>query len=304
MCGTLALGAQIDQREEMLVDRVDAAGADEPHEVDRAARLLGVIARGDKHAVVEERPVANRFADAHEVLHDDAAGAEVQMADLAVAHLPLGEPDREARRLEQRPRVARDERVPRRRVRRARWRCRHARGDSPSRRARRAPRADVWTRSREGRLEGRRRIIGEIYTRRRAGRTEAPRDLSARPLRSGFPIRHPTLIMASMAAPLAPRVPSVRSSLHASLSPPHARTSVSGDRCRRLTIGAAQARARASRERGAMMRTLGGVIRGGRTTWMTVVIAGVAALGVIQFHRPLGRRRSRSRASISPPARR
>jgi hypothetical protein len=35
------------------------------------------------------------------------------------------------------------------------------------------------------------------------------------------------------------------------------------------------------------MRTLGGVIRGGRTTWMTVVIAGVAALGVIQFHRPL-----------------
>ena len=71
----------------------------------------------DERRILEERSVADRFADAHEVLHHDAAGAEVQVSDFAVAHLSLGKPDRAAGRLEQRPRVSRDERVPGRGVR-------------------------------------------------------------------------------------------------------------------------------------------------------------------------------------------
>ncbi len=39
----------------------------------------------------EERPVADREVDADDVLHHDPAGAEVEVADLAVSHLPLGQ---------------------------------------------------------------------------------------------------------------------------------------------------------------------------------------------------------------------
>ena len=33
------------------------------------------------------------LADARQVLHDDAAGADVEMADLGVAHLPIRQAD-------------------------------------------------------------------------------------------------------------------------------------------------------------------------------------------------------------------
>ncbi len=76
-------------------------GAEEPHEL-----LVG-----------EETPVGDRGVDAHEIGGDRAAGAEVHVADLAVAHLSRGESYSEPRRLEQRARMARRERVPVRRSR-------------------------------------------------------------------------------------------------------------------------------------------------------------------------------------------
>ena len=108
-----AFGAQIDQREEVLVDRVHAAVADQTHQVNGPVVLDRGVARANEHGILEERPVANRFADANEVLHHDASGAEVQVSDLAVAHLPLRQPDGEPGRIEQRAGIARDERVPR-----------------------------------------------------------------------------------------------------------------------------------------------------------------------------------------------
>ena len=35
----------------------------------------------------------NRLADAHQLLADDAAGADGQMTDLGITHLPVREPD-------------------------------------------------------------------------------------------------------------------------------------------------------------------------------------------------------------------
>ena len=40
-----------------------------------------------------ERAVGDRLVDARQVLADDRAGAEVEVADLGVAHLPVGQPD-------------------------------------------------------------------------------------------------------------------------------------------------------------------------------------------------------------------
>ena len=69
--------------------RVHAAVADQPDQV----HALVVAQRGLQHLVVEQRAVLDRLVDPREVLLDDRAGAEVEVADLGVAHLALGQPD-------------------------------------------------------------------------------------------------------------------------------------------------------------------------------------------------------------------
>ena len=59
---------------------------------DRTVDRLG------EHRVLEERAVLDREVDARELLVDDAAGADVEVTDLGVAHLALGQPDGEPRR--------------------------------------------------------------------------------------------------------------------------------------------------------------------------------------------------------------
>ena len=51
-----------------------------------------VHGRGE-HGVAEKVTVLDALADAGEVLIDDAAGADIEMADLRIAHLPFGQPD-------------------------------------------------------------------------------------------------------------------------------------------------------------------------------------------------------------------
>src|SRR6266550_3044840 len=50
--------------------------------------------------VLEERPVFDRLVDAHEVLKQDASGADREVSDFAVAHLSGRQPDGLARRVE------------------------------------------------------------------------------------------------------------------------------------------------------------------------------------------------------------
>ena len=96
----------------MFVDRVYAAISDQADQVDRAVVLFRVVTGAREHRVLEERSVADRFVDAHQVLHHDPTGSEVQMADFAVAHLPLWEADGEPGRVEQRARAPRHQGIP------------------------------------------------------------------------------------------------------------------------------------------------------------------------------------------------
>ena len=51
-----------------------------------------------QHLVLEEAAVGDRVVDPRQVLLDDRAGAEVEVADLGVAHLPVRQADVAARR--------------------------------------------------------------------------------------------------------------------------------------------------------------------------------------------------------------
>ena len=52
----------------------------------------GAAERLPQHRIRRHRPIGRRGVDPRQVLHHDAAGAEVQMPDLGVAHLPVGKP--------------------------------------------------------------------------------------------------------------------------------------------------------------------------------------------------------------------
>ncbi len=97
--------AHRDERLDVALARVHAPVADEADEV-HAVR--GLEARA-QHLVLRERAVLHGCVDAREVLADDGARPEVQVADLRVAHLPLGQPDRRPARRQLRVRVARPE---------------------------------------------------------------------------------------------------------------------------------------------------------------------------------------------------
>src|SRR5512132_4680726 len=95
---------------------MDAAVRDEPEQVDVGATLLRSLERSDERGVLEERPIRDRAVHALEVLVENAAGADRQMADLRVAHLAVRQPDRLTGGLERRVRVSRPEGVEHRRL--------------------------------------------------------------------------------------------------------------------------------------------------------------------------------------------
>ena len=94
-----------------------AAGRQQAHQMAGAA---GSLQLGDE--VLQAR-VARQLAglhggvDARQVLHDHAAGADVHMADLGIAHLAGRQPDMQFRGVDQRMRAIAHEAVPGRRVR-------------------------------------------------------------------------------------------------------------------------------------------------------------------------------------------
>ena len=86
--GTPCAGRQLGERDEVPVVGVDAAGPDEADE--RAAgRSVATrpLAGLDERRALEERAVGDGGVDARQVLEHRPAGAEVQVADLGVAHL-------------------------------------------------------------------------------------------------------------------------------------------------------------------------------------------------------------------------
>ena len=92
----------------MAIGRVHAAGPDETDEVQAAPRGAAAVADGrQEHRVPRERAIGDLGVDARQVLEDRPPGAEVEVADLAVAHLAHGQADGAAGRVEpaMRPRL-------------------------------------------------------------------------------------------------------------------------------------------------------------------------------------------------------
>ena len=103
---------QIEQREKVLVDRVHAARANESQEVQSPVFLLYVPASTHEGRIGVEASVGDGRRDAYKILHHHASGAEIQVSDLAVAHLPFGQADAKSGSFEQRARAAAPERIP------------------------------------------------------------------------------------------------------------------------------------------------------------------------------------------------
>ena len=92
--GDALLRGELDRRLDVLPAGVDAAVGDEAEQVQAAARAAaGAVAGSQQRLVLEEAAVGDRVVDPGQVLLDDRAGAEVEMADLRVAHLPVGQAD-------------------------------------------------------------------------------------------------------------------------------------------------------------------------------------------------------------------
>ncbi len=80
-----------EQRVEVGIHRMDAAVAQQSHEVKAAG--FGVVHRHEENRVAEEISGCDHFVDAHHVHQQDSAGADVEVADFAIAHLAFGQPD-------------------------------------------------------------------------------------------------------------------------------------------------------------------------------------------------------------------
>ena len=115
--GDALLRGELDRRLDVLPAGVDAAVGDQAEQVQAPARAAaGALAGGEQRLVLEEAAVGDRVVDPGQVLLDDRAGAEVEVADLGVAHLAVGQADVAALGRELRVRVALPELVEDRRL--------------------------------------------------------------------------------------------------------------------------------------------------------------------------------------------
>ena len=114
---TLASG-QLRDRHEVPVVGVHAAGADEAHEVQSTIPSDGGPGRLHERFVGEERAVGDGSVDTRQVLEHGPTGTDVQVPDLAVAHLAVGQPDGRARGVQHGVRPGRQHLPPARHARR------------------------------------------------------------------------------------------------------------------------------------------------------------------------------------------
>ncbi len=85
--------ANLDELEEVVERAVHAAIAGQTHEVNVLAVSLSVLVSADDFGVLEDAAVGTGAVNLHEVLIDDATGTDVEVTDLGVAHLSVGQTD-------------------------------------------------------------------------------------------------------------------------------------------------------------------------------------------------------------------
>src|SRR5699024_1472636 len=82
----------------MLIMRMDTAVTEQPHDMKFTVIALDMLHRLKQHFIFEEIAVFNRLVDACEALIHDAAGTDIQMADLRIPHLSFRQTDIQAGR--------------------------------------------------------------------------------------------------------------------------------------------------------------------------------------------------------------
>jgi hypothetical protein len=99
--GCAPAAAQLDEGRQVIQVTVNAAVGHQPHQVDGPPALCGPGGRRAQGPVLEKAAVRDGIVDEHQVLPDNAAGAEGHVAHLRVPHLPVRKPDGAARCLQQ-----------------------------------------------------------------------------------------------------------------------------------------------------------------------------------------------------------
>jgi len=91
--GELVLGGHANECVEVALVRVDAAVGEQSDEMERSSLLACQFVGTDQRGVGVEAAVHDGGVDACHVHSDDAAGAEVEVTDLGVAHLTVWQAD-------------------------------------------------------------------------------------------------------------------------------------------------------------------------------------------------------------------
>ena len=104
-------GDQVGEEDEMILVRVHAARREETQQVAGGAALLQGGDRLGEHRMPGQRAILDGVVDARQVGHRDAAGAEIHVADLGIAHLALGQADERLGCIDQALRAGRDQAV-------------------------------------------------------------------------------------------------------------------------------------------------------------------------------------------------
>ena len=84
------LGSHLDQGLDMVHVRMNAAGAHKAHEVKGLAFGLDIVHSLDEDLVLGDGAVLDGIVDARKLLEDDAAGTDIEVTHLRVAHLAIG----------------------------------------------------------------------------------------------------------------------------------------------------------------------------------------------------------------------
>jgi hypothetical protein len=93
--GHLELTGDLEKSEQMVDVRVDAAVRDEAQQMQATVPVAGASAGADDGVDLVHLAKPEGLIDADAILPDDATGADVEMADLAVTHETLGQADGE-----------------------------------------------------------------------------------------------------------------------------------------------------------------------------------------------------------------
>ena len=103
--GHAVFAGDVNEFEEVVERRVNAAVGGEAHEVDALAVFLGIGIGANDFGILENGTVGAGAVDFHQVLVDDAASTDIEVAHLRVAHLSVGQTDIFARSQQLRVRI-------------------------------------------------------------------------------------------------------------------------------------------------------------------------------------------------------